>query len=41
LSIVFGIIKDHGGSIEVSSTPGIGTQFLVRLPFGSRPVTVV
>ena len=32
LSIVQGIIKNHGGSITVSSTEGQGTTFTMRLP---------
>lgn len=32
LSICYGIIKDHDGSIEVSSEKGKGTTFTVRLP---------
>lgn len=32
LSISYGIIKEHRGTIEVSSTPGAGTSFTVTLP---------
>jgi len=32
LSISYGIIQEHGGSIEVESEPGKGTTFVVRLP---------
>jgi two-component system NtrC family sensor kinase len=32
LSIVQGIVARHGGTIDVSSEPGRGTTFAVRLP---------
>ncbi|MGE5681492.1 MAG: ATP-binding protein [Bacillota bacterium] len=32
LSITYGIIKDHGGRIDVSSRPGTGTEFRVHFP---------
>jgi signal transduction histidine kinase len=32
LSIVQGIVARHGGTIDVTSTPGKGTTFTVRLP---------
>jgi signal transduction histidine kinase len=32
LSVSYGIVKDHGGSIDVESGPGRGTRFVVRLP---------
>ena len=32
LSISYGIIKDHGGTIEFESTPGKGTHFCFRIP---------
>ena len=32
LSITHGIIQDHGGRMEVESTPGQGTSFRVILP---------
>jgi PAS domain S-box-containing protein len=32
LAVVHGIVKEHGASIEVLSTPGIGTVFMVDFP---------
>jgi len=32
LSLCYSIITGHGGSIEIDSTPGVGTQVLVILP---------
>jgi len=32
LSISYGIVESHGGTIEVESSPGIGTTFIIRLP---------
>ncbi|MFO0734227.1 MAG: ATP-binding protein [Labilithrix sp.] len=32
LAVALGIIEDHGGFIEVESSPGSGTTFLVYLP---------
>ena len=34
LSLAFGIIKDHGGDIEVESEPGHWTRFTINLPKG-------
>jgi two-component system, NtrC family, sensor kinase len=35
LSISYQIVQDHGGTIQFDSTPGQGTQFVVRLPIHS------
>jgi len=32
LSIVYGIIKEHKGSIAVDSKPGVGTTFTISIP---------
>src|SRR5256886_2769333 len=32
LSITYGIVKEHGGTISVVSTPGEGATFLIQLP---------
>jgi len=36
LSISYGIIKSFGGRIEVESTPGVGTRFVISLPADSH-----
>ena len=32
LAISYGIVQDHGGSIEVQSEAGVGTEFTVKIP---------
>ena len=32
LAIAYRILQDHGGEIEVSSTPGSGTSVVIKLP---------
>jgi two-component system, NtrC family, sensor kinase len=32
LSVSYGIIQQHGGSIQANSEPGVGTRFVVRMP---------
>jgi nitrogen fixation negative regulator NifL len=36
LSMVYGIVQRHGGSIDIQTRLGVGTTFLLRLP--ARPV---
>ena len=38
LSITYGIVQEHGGGIDVSSTPGAGTRFLLDFPLIKKPV---
>lgn len=37
LAVAFGIVQQHGGNIEVASTPQKGTTFTVTLPEGAAP----
>ncbi len=38
LSSVYGIVKNHGGIVEVESAPGAGAAFTVLLPASEKPV---
>jgi signal transduction histidine kinase len=37
LSICYGIVREHGGRIDVASEPGRGTVFSLRLPNSTAP----
>jgi two-component system NtrC family sensor kinase len=39
LSVVYGIIQEHGGSIHVQSQEGRGTTFTIELPLKADPKT--
>jgi two-component system NtrC family sensor kinase len=36
MAISYGIIENHGGSIEIDSRPGEGTEFLIILPIEAK-----
>jgi len=36
LSISYSIIEEHNGTIEVSSEPGKGSEFVITLPVSRR-----
>jgi C4-dicarboxylate-specific signal transduction histidine kinase len=37
LSVTYRIVSEHGGRIDVSSTPGQGSTFVVALPAAAKP----
>ncbi len=37
LSISYGIVKKHGGDIQVKSEPGRGTEFIITIPIDGPP----
>ena len=39
LSVVFGAIREHGGTIDVASEPGLGTTFTLTFPTADAPET--
>lgn len=39
LAVVYGIVTQHSGTIEVKSQPGQGTTFVLRLPVGDEGVS--
>ena len=40
LSVVHGIVAEHGGDIDVSSVPGRGTVFTLTLPGVAKPTAI-
>ncbi len=40
LSVTYGIVREHGGTIEVESLPGAGTCFHLDFPLVRKPVGV-
>ena len=40
LSVAYGIVRDHGGTIYVEPEEGKGNRFTVKLPLEQKPVTL-
>lgn len=36
LAVVYGTVKDHAGAIDVESTPGVKTRFVIHLPVNNQ-----
>lgn len=39
LAVVYGTVSDHHGSVTISSTPGLGTEFKIYLPLAASTPT--
>jgi PAS domain S-box-containing protein len=39
LSVVYGIVKEHGGAVDVDSAPGRGTEFRIYFPVAAETVS--
>jgi two-component system, NtrC family, sensor kinase len=37
LSVSYGIIQEHGGTVDVQSRPGAGTSFVISFPTTAPP----
>ena len=38
LALVYRVLQDHGGQVEVRSQPGVGTSFMLILPSADAAV---